>query len=394
MDISRIKTIAAKELKDVRRDRRTVLAMIVVPILILPILMFLPVFLTSPQRNPVRVAVLQADETSNNFVESLPSGQIRTTLITKEENITRIIHDGDYEIGVSLPQNFDRISTELDETATITIFVDQTNTRGMIALTMIQNAVTRYANRVVSERLVKAGLPSKSLSPITMDVRAVTVGGAGPTLLAMVLPLFLGIYAVTGGMYFIMDTTAGEKERKTLESLLTMPATRAEIVLGKFLIAVLIALLSSVFSVLGMSMGAFSLAGSVGEYAGQGLSISFSNLLLIGLATLVIAMTAASVEMMISIFARSFKEAQNYLSPLTIVIAIPALTIQYMSEQTLRFFSVVPIFNAMLIIRDALQSRVSSANLFLEFSSAFCYMILALAISIKIFSSEKVMERY
>jgi ABC-type Na+ efflux pump permease subunit len=394
MRIERIKTIAAKELRDVQRDRRTLLAMIVIPMLILPILMFLPMFLANPQRNPLRVAIAQADQTSDDFLENLSSDQMRMVQIRKEENLTELIQNGDYELGMSLPQDFSRIFTGLDQTATITIFVDQTNTRGMIALTVVQNAITGYANRIVSERLTKTGLPLETLNPIKTEVRAVTVGGTGPILLTIVLPLFLGIYAVTGGMYFIMDTTAGEKERKTLEALLTMPATRTEIVLGKFLIAVLIAVLSSIFAVLGMSTGAVFLLGSVGGYAGQSISISIFNLLLIGAATLVLAMTTASLEMMISIFARNFKEAQNFLSPLTIMIAIPAITMQYMSEHTLRFFAIAPIFNAMLIIRDALQNRVSAVDLSLQFTSALFYMVIALSISIKVFSNEKVMVRY
>jgi sodium transport system permease protein len=225
-------------------------------------------------------------------------------------------------------------------------------------------------------------------------VHAVTVTGAGAIFLAILLPLFLGIYAVTGAMYFIMDTTAGEKERKTLEALLTMPATRTEIVVGKFLIAVLIALVSALLAILGMGGGVIFLSGAVGESSAPSLSVSTPNLFLIGLATLVLAMTSASLEMMISIFARSFKEAQNLLSPLTIVVVVPAIAMQYMSEQTLRSFAVAPIFNAMLIIRDPLPNRVSSTSVVLELASAFVYMIIALAIAIKIFNSEKAMVRY
>jgi sodium transport system permease protein len=232
------------------------------------------------------------------------------------------------------------------------------------------------------------------LTPIETDVRPVTVTGAGAIFLAILLPLFLGIYAVTGAMYFIMDTTAGEKERKTLEALLTMPATRTEIVVGKFMIAVLIALLSSALAILGMTGGVVLLSGAIGESSAPGLSISMGNLLLIGLATLVLAMTTASLEMMISIFARSFKEAQNFLSPLSIVVVVPAIAMQYMSDQALRSLAVAPIFNAMLIIRDALLNRASPANVILEFASAFVYMFIALAVAIQIFKSEKAMVRY
>jgi sodium transport system permease protein len=193
-----------------------------------------------------------------------------------------------------------------------------------------------------------------------------------------------------------MDTTAGEKERKTLEALLTMPATRTEIVLGKFLIAVLIALLSSVLAILGMMTGAVFLVGAAGaaESSAPGISISFTNLMLIGLATLVLAMTSASLEMVISIFARSFKEAQNLLSPLTLVVVVPTMAMQYMSEQTLRALEIAPILNAMLIIRDALLNKVAASNLAVELASAFVYMVIALAIAIKIFNSEKAMARY
>ncbi len=394
MNFGRIRAIAAKELKDALRDRRTILAMIVIPIIVLPVLMSLPAFLASPERNPVRIAVIQSDSTSDDFLASLPSNQVRMVRIGREENITKLIQNGDYELGIALPADFSGILEEPDQTATITIYVDQSNVRGTIALSLVQDAVAKYANMVVSERLAETGLPPEALTPIQTEVRAVTVTGAGAIFVAILLPLFLGIYAVTGAMYFIMDTTAGEKERRTLEALLTMPATRTEIVVGKFLIAVLIALLSSALAILGMTAGAVLLLGAVGESSTPSLSISAGNLLLIGLATLVLAMTSASLEMMISIFARSFKEAQNLLSPLTIIVVVPAIAMQYMSEPTLRSFAVAPIFNAMLIIRDALLNRVSPTSVVLQFASAFVYMILALAIAIKIFNSEKAMIRY
>ena len=396
MNIRRIGVIAGKELKDALRDRRTILAMILIPIIVLPILMFLPMFLASPERNPVRVAVIQSDATSDDFLATLASTQVHIVRIGREENMTKLIQNGDYELGMVLPPNFSRILEGPDKTATITVFVDQSSTRGTIAFSLVQDAVTKYANKVVEERLAKTGLPPEALNPIETEVRAVSVTGVGAIFLVILLPLFLGIYAVTGAMYFIMDTTAGEKERKTLEALLTMPATRTEIVLGKFLIAVLIALVSSVLAILGMMAGAVFLVGAAGagEASAAGITISFTNLLLIGLATLVLAMTSASIEMVISIFARSFKEAQNLLSPLTLVVVVPTMAMQYMSEQTLRSLQIAPILNAMLIIRDALLNKVAAPNLAIELASAFVYMVIALAIAIKIFNSEKAMARY
>jgi len=394
MNLGRIITVAGKELKDALRDRRTILAMIVIPIIVLPVLMFMPAFLASPERNPVRIAVIQSDNTSDDFLADLASDQIHIVRIGRAENMTKLIQNGDYELGIVLPPDFSRILEGPDQRATITVFVDQSSTRGTIALVLVQEAITKYADKIVSDRLAKTGLPPEALTPIETDLHSVTVTGTGAVFLAILLPLFLGIYAVTGAMYFIMDTTAGEKERKTLEALLTMPVTRTEIVIGKFLIAVLIALLSSVLAIIGITVGVVVFSGAIGESSTLGLSISMGNLLLIGLATLVLAMTSASLEMVISIFARSFKEAQNFLSPLSIIVVVPAIAMQYMSEQTLRLFAVAPIFNAMIIIRDALLNRASAASVTLEFLSALVYMVIALAVAIKIFNSEKAMVRY
>jgi ABC-type Na+ efflux pump permease subunit len=394
MNLGRIATIAGKELKDALRDRRTILAMIVIPIIVLPVLMFLPAFLASPERNPVRIAVIQSDNTSDDFLASLASNQVQVVRIERTENMTKLIQNGDYELGMVLPPDFSQVFQGPDQQATITVYVDQSSARGTIALALVQDDITKYSDKIVADRLAKTGLPPSALTPIETDVRSVTVASTGALFLAILLPLFLGIYAVTGAMYFVMDTTAGEKERKTLEALLTMPVTRTEIILGKFLIAVLIALLSSALAILGMTAGVAFFSGAIGEASAPGLSISAGNLLLIGVATLVLAMTSASLEMMISIFARSFKEAQNFLSPLSIIVVVPAIAMQYMSDQALRFFAVAPIFNTMLIIRDALLNRVSPANLTLELLSAFVYMIIALAVAIKIFNSEKAMVRY
>jgi ABC-type Na+ efflux pump permease subunit len=394
MNLGRIITVAGKELKDALRDRRTILAMIVIPIIVLPVLMFMPAFLASPERNPVRIAVIQSDNTSDDFLAALASDQIHIVRIGRAENMTKLIQNGDYELGIVLPPDFSRILEGPAQRATITVFVDQSSTRDTIALALVQDAITKYADKIVSDRLAKTGLPPEALTPIETDLHSVTVTGTGAVFLAILLPLFLGIYAVTGAMYFVMDTTAGEKERKTLEALLTMPVTRTEIVIGKFLIAVLIALLSSVLAIVGMTAGVVVFSGAIGESSALGLSISMANLLLIGLATLVLAMTSASLEMVISIFARNFKEAQNFLSPLSIIVVVPAIAMQYMSEQTLRLFAVAPIFNAMIIIRDALLNRASAVSVTLEFLSAFVYMVIALAVAIKIFNSEKAMVRY
>ncbi len=396
MNTRRIYAIFRKESKEALRDRRTLLAMIIIPIIILPVMMFLPVFLANPQRNPVKVAVIQEDHTSDSFVEAMRIDELRVAVLDGSSNITKLVQDGDFEVGVILPKNFSAIFESNHATATVTVIADEASARGSIAVRVVDAIITGYSSRIVQQRLQQAGLPGESLSPIKTKVVSVATSGIGSFLLAFLLPLFLGIYSVSGGIYFIMDTTAGEKERKTLEALLTMPATRAEILLGKFMVATIIALASTAFALIGLAVGASLLIGSVAGPATEtvSFSLSLSNLALIGLASLLLAMTAASLEMLIAIFARSFKEAQNLISPLTIIVILPALAMQYVPEQTLRSVSLVPFLNSMLIIRNAVLNRVVIGDLAIQLGSALVYMAISLAVATRIFQSEKAMLRF
>lgn len=396
MKAGRVYAIFRKEAKEALRDRRTLIAMIIIPIVVLPVMMFLPAFLANPERNPVKIAVIQEDPAADSLVDAMRIEEVRLTVLDPSANLTDLVQRGEFEAGVIIPSNFSRILQSNEASTTVTIIVDEASARGSIAVRIVAAVMGEYSTRVVERRVQQSGLPVEALTPIKTRTISVTTSGVGSFLLALLLPLFLGIYSVSGGIYFIMDTTAGEKERKTLEALLTMPATRAEIVIGKFMVATIIALASTAFALAGLVVGAGLLLSSLGGGPAESVAFSLSaqNLILIGFASLLLAMTAASLEMLIAIFARSFKEAQNLISPLTIIVVIPALAMQYVDEQSLRSLSLVPFLNSMLIMRNAILDRVTFGDLVLQLGSALLYMAISLALAIRIFQSEKAMLRY
>jgi sodium transport system permease protein len=370
--------------------------MIIIPIVLLPIMLFLPTYLANPQRSPVRVVVIQNDDTSDSFVRAMEATEVtHVTILNPSANITRLVQSGDFEAGIILPANFSRVFEDNAATVTVTIVVDEASARGEIAQQIVGAIISAYSDQIVEQRVRGEGLPPEALTPIKTRIISVTTTGPLAFLLAFLLPLFLGIYSVSGGIYYIMDATAGEKERRTLEALLTMPATRLEILIGKFMVATIIALASTAFALIGLAIGAALLVQSFGGPSGQAviLRVSPANLALIGIASLLLAMTSASLEMLIAIFARNFKEAQNFISPLTIVVVIPALAILYVQEQTLRTLSLLPFVNSMLVIRNAVLDRVVVGDLALQLGSSFAYMIVALLLAARIFSSERAMFR-
>jgi sodium transport system permease protein len=174
------------------------------------------------------------------------------------------------------------------------------------------------------------------------------------------LPYLIIIMCFMGAMYPAIDLAAGEKERGTLETLLVSPATRGEFVLGKYfvilttgIVAAFLALGSLYFSMNYMVEEMFSQLGAM-----LSLELGFSMIILILLIVLPMAGIFAAILLSVSIFARSFKEAQSYITVLNMFIILPAF-VSFLPGMEMDFtMALIPVVNASMIIKDAISGTV------------------------------------
>jgi len=231
----------------------------------------------------------------------------------------------------------------------------------------------------------------------------------GGNIVGGMIPYIFILLCFTGAMYPAMDLTAGEKERGTLETILCSPVARTDLVLGKFLVVLAASLGTVVISLL--SMGATFLIGGmllaksdVGAAAmaaaksgaAQGFTlptIDPAGTLMVLAMVLPVAVLFSAILMAVSLFAKSMKEAQSYVSPLIIVVILPAMMGMLPGVELNARLALVPILNLALVSKELVSGVFHWNYIALIFGSTCLYAAVALAACVRMFNREQVLFR-
>jgi sodium transport system permease protein len=255
-----------------------------------------------------------------------------------------------------------------------------------------------FKEQRIRESLRNSGIPESVLSPFV--VKRTNIAGAKKMAGAMwgsILGYLVLLLMFTGGMYPVIDMTAGEKERKTIEALLATPASRREIVLGKsfaamtaIFITAILTLGSMTYSLKSSNLG--SKSPEMREMMRE-IPLDAHSLTLIAVTLIPVAMFAASVMFAIALFARSYKEGQSYLTPLLMVVIFPALLGGISGLEMTPALCLIPIFNASQIIRGILLGDATMANFAITTAANLAYAGIAFVIATRTFEKESVLFR-
>ncbi|MEX0700875.1 MAG: ABC transporter permease subunit/CPBP intramembrane protease [Planctomycetales bacterium] len=282
-----------------------------------------------------------------------------------------------------------------------TSIANRADEKSLIAYTRVKKAIERWERRILEQRLSYADLPSTVAMPVNADpIDVARKEQLSANVWSKLFPALLIIMAVTGAFYPAVDLAAGEKERGTMETLLICPASRTEIVVGKFLTVMLFSMSTALLNLLSMGLtgkymasmaggGAISRMGDL-TFPGFG-SLAWVIVLLIPLAALFSALCLA-----LATFARSSKEGQYYLTPLLMVTL--GLTVFCLSPgiEITPFYSIMPIVGPALLLRELLAPSGGSQPLIYAIpvlATSIGYSLLALWWAIDQFAREDVLFR-
>jgi sodium transport system permease protein len=405
MRLSMLKGIYKKELLDVLRDRRALISMVVVPLVVFPLL------ITGITRLIPRMQQKAEEEASTLSVAArISTPSIREAL---EKSGLRLVEKDDLQAAVRDKS----VGAAVEDTPgpggpasppRIQIYVDASNEASSAAGNRIREALMELRERQIRESLRNSGIPETVLSPFT--VSRVNVAGerkmAG-ALYGTMLGYILVLLMFTGGMYTVLDMTAGEKERKTLEALLASPARRSEIVMGKILVAITSILATAVLTlaslVFTLKNSAPAAGGAASSQNAQGaenframtavIPLDASNLGLIGVVFIPLAIFAASLMFAIALKARSFKEGQTYLTPLVFLAIFPALLGGLPGLKMTPALCLIPIFNASQMIHGILIGEASPVNFLVTLAANLVYSVIAFRLATRMFQDEAVLFR-
>ncbi|MDQ1281380.1 MAG: transporter permease [Thermoproteota archaeon] len=385
-----------RELVDALRDRRTIFAAIVIPMILIPITLNMPLFFMSPKQNPPNVALVQLDPNAGTFVNLLNSTEDMTIhWIPASANTTDLVLKNTYDIVVLIPENFTSLVIS-NKTAILAITFDSTNQRSTIGLSIIQAIQTQYSNFIVLNRLSTLHVDPNLLTPIQIKSTSVRAITSAQAIAGLLIPYFIGILSISAGASFATDTTAGEKERRTLEVYLTMPVSRIKIILGKYLGVSALSLIGVTCQIIGVLLGFSVYTSLYAELVGQtsqSLTLGALNILTIAVSALILSMTGNALLMMVSIFAKSFKEAQQYSSVLTVGLVVPLIVVMYLPPATLSNLIFLPFLGPVTLIRNAIFNIWMLDQLIIGLASSVVYLVIFIYTALRIFSQEKAIFR-
>ncbi len=427
MNLRRVWVVYSKELTETLRDRRTLIAMVLVPLLLYPVLMLavvqaLQIEQARRQRELYRVAVpddgvrhwllavLAADEAAFAATASAaadddarpgpPTMQLHAAQFdvqASEEALEEVVRDGRVQLGISLDPPLPASGPANDANRVVRVVYDPAETRSEVAMRTIQRVIARQSQRIVLMRLADKGLSPDLLTPLRIsEVSVASPSKLGGALLGQVLPFLLVLMTVTGAIYPAIDLTAGERERGTLETLMAAPAPRTQIMAGKFLVVMTVAILSSLLNL--VSMGGTMRFSGIAEAMTRALpgagpiAIPIEVLPIVMLAMVPFAVLFSAVMLAACSFARTFKEAQNYMTPVIIAAMVPAMVITYMPSVRLSGpIVVMPVANVIVMLRELFAGRYDLPAMALTFCSTCLYATAAVMVAARLYGQEAVL---
>lgn len=381
----RIKQIAKKEVVEFSRDWRTIIAIIVIPLLMFPLLFILfPVLL---QSEAAELKSLELDLTiqTDNMPENLSMIINKSSIVISYEELP-VLDD------LSQPGNdVERLRNgSIDAILRITQSEDiwyysilhmSTSEHSREAKSRLLYDLNEWEDKETAARIESGGLDVNStLDPLRWDgeftqADAATAGEQAGMALSMFIPLVLAVWTFSSAIQPSIDMTAGERERGTLEALLSLPCTRLELLFGKWLAVATITGVGVLLQICGLLFAIGYLASS--SIIGVP-ELSLVTILLIIGAIMLFAIMVVAIELALAMRSHSVKEAGSILGPAIMLIIFPALFTQVINLDGIEsFWFAIPVVNVLLALRELLMNRIITTHIIIWVGTSIFYALMA-----------------
>lgn len=405
-----IRTLVRKEMLDVFRDKKTVVIMLFVPIILYPL-----IFLGGMQA----VAVISAGMEKQNYriaIDAADDGAFKKALLEKgagegeKETGEAGEEEADYTITLVDAGSIGDYETALNEEI-IDVYVNgavqdgkmkydiyylSSETNSSYAKNIVTEAFDAFREALTEEKIREAGLDvHEILEPFLYEKKdtASSEQSLG-SVMGSVLPFMLIISLLMGTMYPAIDTTAGERERGTLETILTLPVTSRQLIISKFLTVAVIGIVSALLNVCSMGGIAYYMYKVMDMQTDAGtfeIARFLPAIFVCVLAIFAFSLFVSAVTMCVTAFAKSYKEANNYITPLMLVIMFTAYIGFIPNVELTQTMAMIPVANICLLIRNMLLFKIDYMAIAVVLLSNVAYAILAVLFLSRIYDSEAIL---
>jgi sodium transport system permease protein len=403
MSLRNIGVVYRKELLEALRDRRTLITTFLVPLLMIPVLgsgfvAVMSAALGSAKKEKPKVMIIGGQDSPALLSALQKYSKIRivpTTADWRDEVINKEIR-----AAVEIPDGFD-VNVEKGQAGTVKINIYGGEIKSELAASNLEAYLKEYRDETASKRLEANHLPPEMLRSFLVKRQSI----ASPekeagAILGGIISYMLILMCLQGAMNPAIDLTAGEKERGTMETILSSPISRTHLVLGKFLLVLTAALVTALLLLVSVSISSNALQHSslLDQMTDDGQPAPHFSLGVKTIASVVIMVVPLSVLfasglMTIALFAKSHKEAQSYIAPLMFMVIIPAISAMIPGVDLTPKLAIVPLLNVSLLCKELVTGEYHWNYIVLIFVSTCVYAAAALFLAVKMFQRESVLFR-
>ncbi|MFK8103839.1 MAG: ABC transporter permease [Saprospiraceae bacterium] len=390
--MNHILTIFKKEFIDTIRDRRTLLTMVFVPLLLLPLILSVTTNLVSSQVTKAMDKDLKVGlVTNNNGAELVKRLKRRKDITILEQDNSRdfksLIRQDSLDIALEIMPSFDQQVGDL-KTGELVLFYNSTDEDAISQ--RIDKTIRAYRSDLLDARLDSLKATQETITPINVEKNDIyTQKESLGKMAGGFLPYMFVLFCFFGAMYPAIDLFTGEKERGTIETILSVPVRRIQLLLGKMMVVVLTGVTSGVLTILGLYLALRlnpDIPSMITNIVDQ--ILKPSSVLLIVLMMLPLTTFFAGVLIPISIYAKSFKEAQSLIQPMSFVVILP-LVIGMMPGIELNFITaLVPVLNIALASREIIAGTIDYSLLAMVFASLITFAGIGVLLCVRWFGKE------
>ena len=384
-------TVFAKEVTDNLRDRRTLLSSfslaLIGPVFFVGLMIFVMDRTLGEVDNPIQFTVVGAEH-APQLMQYLDSQNTEIEYADADQP-KNLVESGEHQLVLVINQDYsDRYRQGFVNTLLV-IYDSSEISATRRHLNSLRGMIMQYSQSVGSLRLLLRGTePSLAVPIITQELDVASPAARALTILAS-LPYFLVLIIFMGGFYLAIDTTAGERDHGSLEPLLTQPISRQQLVLGKIGATALFATFSLIIFLVSLY---FSIPFVPFERIGMALEIGALQLLKIFALALPLIVFAASLLTVVASFAKSYKEAQTYLTIIVLIPTLPLIMAQLLNVETSLELMFVPSLSQSSLMEDLIKSEpVEGFFVLISMVSTTIYTALLAWVAVKLYQRERIL---
>lgn len=410
-------TLYKKEIMDLLRDKKTIIVMILIPIFLYPAMMLgsllvMQGIVKESESKEYKIAMVESNVSSRVFeilsdeedkfeykFKEIPyTDEEKAKEELKEKKVDLVIVSGDYKTSDILTKS-DKISElyDTEDLLKVKCYNLSSNTNSSSAYQYVSEILRAYSSNLRKEAFDTLFDDAEGiLNPVDLSVESISSSeqNAG-SVIGMVLPFILIISILTGAIYPAIDATAGERERGTLETIMTLPVRKSDIMISKFMSVSTIAVFSAFLNLLSMFAMTFYMYKTF-DMQNLGFKNFDFKLFIPAFLSLLIclpvfSMFSSAVSLCVCIFAKSFKEANNITSPILIVFMFAAMASILPNVELSSATALIPVSNISLLIKSVFSLDYDYHLMLMVLLSNLVYCILLVVIMSTLFSSEEVL---